>query len=323
MATTGDSTDEADGSVTVTVDTGTGYTVSSSAGSATVAVADDDDPPAPPPPPPAEPEISIAAGSDVTEGAAATFTLTASPAPASALSVSVTVSQSGSIGASTGARTVTIPTGGSYTLTVATTDDSVDEADGSVTVTVDTGTGYTVSSSDSSATVAVADDDVPEISIAAGDGVVEGTAATFTVTASPVPAASLDVSVTVSQSGDFATTGQRTVRFRLTGSATFTVATTDDSNRRGGRLGHRDSGQRQRATRCRRQPGRRPWRCPMMTTRLRRRTRRSSASSRVTAVTEGGDATFTITASPAPTAPLTDQPDGLPERQLLLARPVR
>ncbi len=239
--TTGDSIDEADGSVTVAIDTGTGYTVSSSAGSAAVAVADDDDPPPPPPPPPADPEISIAAGSDVAEGAAATFTLTASPAPASALSVSVTVAQSGSFGVSTGVRTVTIPTGGSYTLTVATSDDSADEADGSITAAISTGTGYTVSSSAGSATVAVADDDdppppppppppaEPQISIAAGSDVAEGAAATFTLTASPAPAASLDVSVTVSQSGNFASTGERTVTIPTTGSVTFTVATTDDT----------------------------------------------------------------------------------------------
>ena len=238
MATTGDSVDEADGSVTVTVDTGTGYTVSSSHGSATVAVADDD--PAPPPPPPAEPEISVAAGSDITEGGDATFTITASPAPASALLVSVTVAQSGSFGVSTGARTVTVPTGGTYTLNVATADDSTDEADGSVTATIGTGTGYTVSSSDGSATVAVADDDdpapppppppaEPQISIAAGSDVTEGTAATFTLTASPAPPASLEISVTVSQSGDFAATGERTVSIPMTGSATFTVATTDDT----------------------------------------------------------------------------------------------
>ena len=230
--TTGDSIDEADGSVTVTVDTGTGYTVSSSAGSATVAVSDDDDPA----PPPTDPEISVAAGSGVTEGGDAIFTVMASPAPASALSVSVTVAQSGDYGVSAGARTVTIPIGGSYTLTVATADDSIDEADGSVTVTVDTGTGYTVSLSAGSATVAVSDDDDPappptdpEISITAGSDVTEGTAATFTLTASPAPTTSVDVSVTVSQSGSFATTGERTVTIPRTGTATFTVATTDDT----------------------------------------------------------------------------------------------
>ncbi len=303
--TTGDSADEADGSVTVTIDTGTGYTVSSSAGSATVAVSDDDPaPPPPPPPPPAEPEISIAAGSDVTEGTAATFTLTASPAPTAALSVSVTVAQSGSFGVSTGARTVTIPTGGSYTLTVATADDSTDEADGSVTVAIGSGTGYTVSSSDSSATVAVADDDVPEISIAAGSGVTEGSAAAFTVTASPVPAASLDVSVTVSQSGDFASIGERTVTIPTTGSATFTVATADDTTDEAdgsvtatvasgtGYTVSSSAGAATVAVSDDDDPAPPP-NTPVI----------SIVGG--TAVTEGGDATFTITASPAPTAPLT------------------
>ena len=75
------------------------------------------------------------------------------------LSVSVTVSQSGDYGVSTGSRTVTVPTGGSYTLTVSTTDDGVDEADGSATVTLNTGTGYTVSQTAGTATVSVSDDD--------------------------------------------------------------------------------------------------------------------------------------------------------------------
>ena len=229
ISTTNDSTDEADGSVTATVDTGTGYTVSSSNGSATVAISDDDDPP------PATPVISIAAGSGVTEGNDATFTVTASPAPTAALTVSVTVSQSGDFGATTGTQTVSIPTSGSYTLTVATTNDSTDEADGSITATVDTGTGYTVSSSNGSTTVAVSDDDdpppaTPVISIAAGSGVTEGSDATFTITASPTPTAALTVSVTVSQSGDYAaTTGTQTVTIPTSGSYTLTVSTSDDS----------------------------------------------------------------------------------------------
>ena len=234
IATTGDNVDQADGSVTVAISDGTGYTVSSSAGSATVAVADDDDPA--PPPPPADPEISIAAGSDIAEGTAAAFTITASPAPTTALSVSVTVLQSGDFGATTGTRTATIPTAGTFTLNVDTTGDSIDEADGSVTVTVDSGTGYTVSSSAGAATVAVSDDDdpppppaKPEISVVAGNGVTEGSAAAFTITASPAPTTSLDVRVTVSQSGDFAATGERTVTIPTTGSATFTVATTNDT----------------------------------------------------------------------------------------------
>ena len=122
----------------------------------------DDPPPASPTPtPPPTPEISIASDGDVTEGSAASFTITASPAPAADISVSVSVSQSGDYGVTTGVQTITIPTTGSYTLSVATTDDSTDEADGSVTATVSTGTGYTVSTSASAATAAVFDNDDP------------------------------------------------------------------------------------------------------------------------------------------------------------------
>ena len=228
VSTTNDSTDEPDGSVTATLSTGTGYTVSGSNNAATVAVADDDDPPA-------TPSISIAAGSSITEGTDATFTVTATPAPTTALTVNLTVSQSGNFGATIGADTVTIPTTGSATYTVSTTNDNTDEPNGSVTATLSTGTGYTVSGSNNAATVAVSDDDdpppaPPTISIAADSGVTEGSDATFTVTASPAPATALTVNLTVSQSGSFgATTGTDTVTIPTTGSATFTVSTTNDS----------------------------------------------------------------------------------------------
>ncbi len=147
VGTTDDGNDEADGSVTATVNTGSGYTVSSSQGAATVSVADDD-----------VPVVSISGGGGVTEGGDASFTLTANPAPASALSVSVTVTAGGDYGATTGSRTVTVPTGGSVTFTVGTTDDGNDEADGSVTVTLVDGADYDLGTNQA-ATVAVSDDD--------------------------------------------------------------------------------------------------------------------------------------------------------------------
>ena len=302
------------------------------------------------------PVISIVAGSDVTEGGDTEFTMTAKPVPAADLDVTVAVAQSGDFGATTGVRTVTIPPSGSYTLTVATSDDSSDEADGSVTATLNSGSGYTVSEAAGSATVAVSDDDLapvdvcvtalsgdgsvtgewtgecdsvgrsgryarfftfsldnqaavrinlesswdtymflrsglgrdgqklhhdddggngrnsqiseslaageytieattygrektgaftltvvglpdqappaagPEISIAAGADITEGGDATFTVTATPTPSANLDVTVEVSQSGDYASTGSQTVTIPTTGSQTLTVTTTDDAN---------------------------------------------------------------------------------------------
>ncbi len=228
LTTQDDSTDEADGSVTATVTGGTGYTVGTPS-TGTMAVSDDD------PAPSATPVVSIAAGGDVNEGAAAQFTLTASPAPTTTITVNVAVAQSGDFATSgeTGARTVTIGSSGTATVDVATDNDSTDEANGSVTATVQAGTGYTVAASPNhAATVTVSDDEVPVVRVAGGTGVTEGASASFTVTASPPPAASITVNVAVTQSGDFATsgeTGTRTVTVATSGNATFSVATDDDS----------------------------------------------------------------------------------------------
>ncbi|MXW97108.1 MAG: hypothetical protein F4Z89_00655 [Acidimicrobiaceae bacterium] len=198
VATTDDEVDEADGSVTATVAAGDGYTVGD-ASSATVAVADDDVPPP-------TPEVTISAGADVTEGAAASFTVTAAPAPEAALAVTVTVAQSGDYTAGAGSRTVTVPTTGSVTFTVATTDDDVDEADGSVTATVNTGDGYTVGDP-GSATVAVADDDDPPVPVtvtlasAAASVSEDDGETTFTITLSRALGAGEQVTVPFTVSG--------------------------------------------------------------------------------------------------------------------------
>ncbi len=184
---------------------------------------------------PATPELSLSAGSAVDEGGNATFTITADPAPQSNLTIAWTVAQSGEYLAAPGAgtRTVVLTAGAtSIALSVATMDDAADEVDGSVSVTLGTGTGYTVATGKGSAAVTVRDNDEPVVSIAAGSGVTEGAAASFTVSASPAPAAPLDVTLSVSQSGDFADsgeTGSRTVTVPVTGSVTFEVATVDDS----------------------------------------------------------------------------------------------
>ena len=148
--------------------------MSSTSGAATVSVSDDDLPP---------PQASITAGSGVTEGGNAVFTITVSPAPAAALTVNLNVSQSGAyIGASdAGSKTVTVPTSGSATYTVATVDDAVDEADGSVKVTLNAGTGYAVSSTSGAATVSVSDDEEPEFPAVTALTVIELTATSATL----------------------------------------------------------------------------------------------------------------------------------------------
>ena len=114
------------------------------------------------------PEVTLAAGSAVTEGGDAVFTLTASPAPSAALAVSVAVAADGDYGIAGGDRTVSIPTTGSATLTLATTDDGADESDGSVTATLAAGDGYTVGSA-ASGSVAVADNDATTVTLSVPD----------------------------------------------------------------------------------------------------------------------------------------------------------
>ena len=183
------------------------------------------------------PVVTIAAGDAVTEGGDAVFTLTASPPPASPLAVSVTVAASGDYGIAGASRTVTIPTGGSVTLTLATADDAADEPDGSVTVTVNDGAGYTVGSS-ASGTVSVQDDDLPPpaVSIAAdAASVTEGGAASFTLTADRAPAADLTVTLSVSEaagSDHVAADDEGTATVTIAKDATqalFSVPTVDDA----------------------------------------------------------------------------------------------
>ena len=181
-------------------------------------------------PPPPTPEVSIAAGASVVEGSDATFTLTATPAPTQSISVNVSPLQSGDFGVASAVKSVTITTSGTSTVTFSTTDDSVDEPDGSVTASIVSGTGYTSSTTIGSATVAIADNDVPELSIASDGDVTEGTAASFTITASPTPHTALSVDVGVSASGSFGvTTGTQTITVPTSGSQTFSVSTSGDS----------------------------------------------------------------------------------------------
>ncbi len=228
LATENDSTDEPDGSVSVTALDGTGYTVDNP-GTAAVSVADDDDPPV------ATPVVGIAGDGGIAEGGAASFTLTANPAPQGEITVTVDVTDSGSFaaGGQAGTRTVTVGASGTATFTVTTTDDTADEADGSITAMLQAGTGYTVEDSpDDTASVAVSDNDDPVIGISGGNGVTEGAPAAFTLTATPAPHAALTVSLAVTQSGDYAASGQtgtREVVIPTEGSVTLEVATVNDS----------------------------------------------------------------------------------------------
>ncbi len=281
-----DEVERADGTMTGRVVAGDGYAPGDPS-EVTLALLDDDE---------AALEVTVSGGDAVTEGGDAVFTFTASPAPASDLAVSVTVAVEGDYGIEGGKRTVTIPAAGSATLTLATANDDVDEADGSITLTVEDGDGY-AAGDPASGTVAVRDDDVPAVSVAAGDAVTEGGDAAFTLTASPAPAAPLTVTVTVAAAGDYGVTaGTRTMTVPTTGSAVLTLATANDKadEADGSVTLTVDAGSGYTVG----APG-------SGTVAVHDDDEPAVSVAAGDAVTEGGDAVFTFTADPAPASDLT------------------
>ena len=248
VAINDDSTNENDKTVILTLTGGTGYTLGNPKAH-TLTITDNDET-ASPLSSPSQPVITISGGNAVTEGTAASFTLTASPASGTSLVVNLNVSEETGGGqdyvaaSDEGGKTVTISANaGTATFTVGTIADSTDEPNGRVMVAVNSGIGYSRGST-SSASVAVNDDDAtpssslsspsqPVITIAGGSPVTEGTAPSFTLTASPAPSANLDVNVNVTQNGDFVASNDRgtktvTIPAGQT-SKTFTIPTQSDS----------------------------------------------------------------------------------------------
>ena len=279
---------------------------------------------------PPQQEVTISASTTpVTEGTSATFTITANPAPTSPLTVNVDVSEDGDVISGTPSSIVIINANNTTAiLTVNTDNDEADESNSVVTAEVETGTGYTVGSS-SSASVTVEDNDdpappstppstppsqqqpvtPPEITISAGTTpVIEGTSATFTITASSAPTTAITVSVSVTEDGAVISgTPSSTVTIDAnTTTATLTVDTVNDQADEGASkitaevetgtgytvgssssasvtVNDNDDSERQPQQNA-----------PEVT-----------ISAGTTPVTEGTSATFTITASSAPTTAIT------------------
>ncbi len=207
-------------------------------------------------PPPVRPEVTVSAGPEVTEGGDARFTVSATPKPAKPLKVNLDVVQTGNVaaGGQTGRRTVTIGTGGSAVLRVATLDDSTTEADGGITATVAPGAGYEVPGNRArrSGYLRVRDNDKPAVTptveptvtIAPGADIKEGETTTFTLSASPAPAGALEVGVRVTESGRFERSGRsfgyttvRTVTIGADGRGKLSVrARSDTSKEKDGKI---------------------------------------------------------------------------------------
>ncbi len=204
VETEGDDTDEANGSVTATVTAAAdaAYRLGTDS-SAEVAVEDDDLPKvelvlAPETiaerddtaTPDANESLSVVTAT-VPRAAGAAFTVTVSMSPAGGYTLS-------------GNRVLTFAaaaTGSTGTVTVTAVDDNVDTVDKQVTVS-GTVSDAAVARAPDGVTLTITDDDLPEVTIAAGTSpVTEGTAAVFTLSRAGVTAQALTVAVSVSHTG--------------------------------------------------------------------------------------------------------------------------
>ena len=210
LATEADETAEPSGPVTVTLRPRAGeYTVGDPA-SATVAVNDDDTV--------ATPTVRFAGASySAAEGAAASVTVRINPRRSSPTAVGLTyanVTATSDDYAAAPASVTIAANAGSHTFTVQTTGDSTGEPDETFTIAIGALPDGVVSASPSSTTVTITDDDpapVPVVTIAHdASPVTEGTAATFTVSASVAPASALAVTVEVAETpgGGFVAAGE-------------------------------------------------------------------------------------------------------------------
>ena len=179
--------------------------------------------------------VSIAGGAAVTEGTSASFTLTAAPAPTGNITVHVTVADSGAFAGTsqTGARTVTIGTGGTGTLTVTTAGDQTDEPNGTVTATVKTGTSYSVHGTNGSATVTITDDDAtPQVTLALMPDSIGENGGVSTITATLDRASSEETTVTVVAAADYTLTPNKELTIAAgatTSSGTVTLTAVDNN----------------------------------------------------------------------------------------------
>ena len=181
VQTTEDTADESDETFTLAIGTLPAGVATGSPSSTTVTITDDDDPPP-------VPVVTIRRdASSVTEGTAAAFTVWASVAPVSDLDVTVEVAE-GSGGdfvaaGEEGTQTVTIEAGEtSEPLSVPTVDDITDEPGAEVTATVAAGSGYTVGTGAASATVAVADGDPTTVTLTGTTSAIDEAGGTKTLT---------------------------------------------------------------------------------------------------------------------------------------------
>ncbi len=237
IPTIDDTVKESRGTIVLEILNGRGYRYDRQKHDGTYYVADNDGPPA------EKPVLDITSPAEVTEGEDITYTIRANPAPEGDLTVYYFAYQAKRKDAVKEGRFVDrsylgykklTMNGATATITIPTIDDQEYEPDGSVTIVLPNSSPdkYTLKRTpDVRTTTTVLDNDVPEVLISPSQStVVEGESAEFLFFASPHPISNLDVSVTITQTGDYGVSvGTQTVTIPDHGRVYLTLDTVNDS----------------------------------------------------------------------------------------------
>ena len=226
LATTDDTTDEPDATLTLTLNNGATYDLGTPS-AATVTVEDND----------AAPRVTIADAGPVAEGGTLAFPVRLSHPSAGDVTVSYTLDGTATAAddyTDGGSGTVTFAAGDTgQTISLATVDDSVDEADETVEVTLtDAGDAAYDLGTPSTATGTIQDNDLPAVTVAAEmSAVTEGAEAVFVLTRAGVVTEELAVTFTVTGGDTVLTGAPPTAATFAVGLTTVRVslATTDDT----------------------------------------------------------------------------------------------
>ena len=188
---------EPNGEILVTLNSGEEYQIDEESNSAVVIVEDND----------SIPTVSITADADQSEANSAVFNINATSKSDLDLVINFEISEElGDFLADLNPVSITLPAESlTVPINIAIVDDSEIETDGRIRVSILAGTGYEVAAQpDQSAAVNILDDDAPTgISVQAQhDSIIEGETATFQVTSSNILQESIEVNVSIDQTGN-------------------------------------------------------------------------------------------------------------------------
>ena len=228
VQTVKDRTAEINGTVSALVLGSAKYTIGRSL--AKVSVNDDDQ---------ASSSIELKGGSGIIEGGEAEFILTATPAPRQDILVRFHIDDAGTSDflafSEQGIRSVPIAKGKtSTTFKVPTVNDGLMEPFGHISARLVHGLRYEIGT-DREVLVAVADDDTRIVKIEGGTGITEGDDAVFAITATPTPSTDIEVMLNIvdAANADFLAPheeGRRTLRIPAgSGSVAYPVRTVSDA----------------------------------------------------------------------------------------------